>query len=97
MVPALKIAQLAVDRRFAGYGLGKFLVSLAVEFARDTRTSMGCRFITLDAEPALIGWYESIGFHRNLEEQLSRTRLALESGRDISSLPVSMRFDLRER
>lgn len=97
LVPALKIAQLAVDRRFAGYGLGKFLVSLAVEFARDTRTSMGCRFITLDAEPELIGWYESIGFHRNLEEQLSRTRLALESGRDISSLPVSMRFDLRER
>jgi ribosomal protein S18 acetylase RimI-like enzyme len=97
LVPALKIAQLAVDRRFSGYGLGKFLVGLAIDFARRTRTFVGCRFITLDAEPELVGWYESIGFRRNVEEQASRTRFALETGRDITSMPVSMRFDLRER
>lgn len=97
LVPALKIAQLAVDRRFAGNGLGRLLLGFAIEFARIARMSMGCRFITLDAEPELVGWYESLGFHRNLEEQSFRTRFALESERDIASLPVSMRLDLRER
>jgi GNAT superfamily N-acetyltransferase len=94
-VPALKIAQLAVDRRFSGHGLGRFMIAYAVGYARRVRTVIGCRFVTLDAEPELIDWYESLGFRTNREAQVYRERLAAESGRDIEQLPVSMRFDLR--
>jgi GNAT superfamily N-acetyltransferase len=96
LVPALKIAQLAVDRRFAGRGLGRFVVGYVAEYARTIRTLVGCRLVTLDAEPDLIGWYESLGFRANREEQAYRARFAAESGRDPALLPVSMRFDLRE-
>jgi GNAT superfamily N-acetyltransferase len=96
LVPALKIAQLAVDGRFAGHGLGRFMVGYVVEHARTLRGSVGCRLITLDAEPELVGWYESLGFRRNQEEQSYRQRLAAETGRDPAALPLSMRFDLRE-
>lgn len=96
LVPAVKIAQLAVDRRFAGRGLGRFLVGYVVEHARTLRAFVGCRLITLDAEPEMVGWYESMGFRRNLEEQEHRARLAAEMGREPDTLPRSMRFDLRE-
>jgi GNAT superfamily N-acetyltransferase len=95
-VPALKIAQLAVDRRFTGHGVGKFVVGYVVAYARRVRTVVGCRLVTLDAEPELIGWYESLGFRANHEEQAYRERVAVEMGRDAARLPVSMRFDLRE-
>lgn len=96
VVPALKIAQFAVGRPFAGRGMGRFAVGYVVYLARHLRTQIGCRMITLDAEPDLRGWYESMGFRANDEEQSYRERFAAESGRDASRLPVSMRFDLRE-
>jgi GNAT superfamily N-acetyltransferase len=95
IVPAIKIAQLAIDRRFSGRGLGRLLVSLVVGYARGLRSVVGCRLITLDAEPELVGWYELIGFVRNVEAQASRMEHAAASGRDPTVLPVSMRFDLR--
>ena len=93
---AMKIAQLAVDRRFTGHGLGQYIVSFVVEYAISMRALVGCRYITLDAEQSVIGWYERIGFVRNLEEQAARRQLAADMGRDVDEIPVSMRFDLRE-
>jgi GNAT superfamily N-acetyltransferase len=96
LVPALKIAQLAVDRRFSGHGLGRFVVSYVVAYARTVGTMIGCRMITLDAEQELVGWDASMGFRANREEQAHRARVASETGRDPTLLPVSMRLDLRE-
>jgi GNAT superfamily N-acetyltransferase len=95
-IGAIKIAQLAVDRRFAGHGVGRFLVGYVVEFSRTFRGRVGCRLLTLDAEPHLVGWYESMGFARNQEEQRSRLQFAADTGRDPDRLPVSMRLDLRD-
>jgi GNAT superfamily N-acetyltransferase len=95
-VPALKVGQLAVDRRFAGRGLGRYLVGFAVELATQFRGVFGCRYITLDAEPRLLPWYESQGFKRNIEEQRHRRALAEARGRPVDELAVSMRFDLRD-
>lgn len=95
-VGAIKIAQLGVDRRFSGHGLGRYMVAYVVEYARSLRALVGCRYVTLDAEPELISWYERLGFVRNLEEQAARRQLAAEMGRDVDRLPVSMRFDLRD-
>ncbi|MBV9109384.1 MAG: GNAT family N-acetyltransferase [Gemmatimonadetes bacterium] len=96
IVPAMKIAQLAVDKSFAGLGLGKFLIGYAIEQATTMRAVIGCRYVTLDAEPHLIQWYEDQGFIQNQEEQVFRENLARERGRPVGDLPASMRFDLRE-
>jgi GNAT superfamily N-acetyltransferase len=95
-VPAMKIGQLGVDRRFAGLGLGRYLVGFAIQLALQFRGVIGCRYLTLDAEPHLIGWYESQGFKRNLEEQRFRLALAEARNRTVDELAVSMRFDLRD-
>lgn len=93
-VSGVKIAQLAVSTRFAGRGLGKFLVRYSVESARWVRRRIGCRYVTLDAQPHLVGWYEAQGFVRSIDEQAYRVRMAAERGRAAEGLPVSMRFDL---
>lgn len=94
-VPALKLAQLGVDLRFQGSGLGRALVGIAVSLAVQTRGIAGCRYLTLDAQPDLLRWYESQGFVRNKQTQNERMRRALERGVDPDTLPVSMRLDLR--
>lgn len=95
LIPAIKIAQLAVDRRFAGRGLGRVLVGFAYAYAMRARRGVGCRFVTLDAEPELVAWYGSLGFQPNVEEQDARRAHAAATGRDPDALPISMRFDLR--
>lgn len=98
LAPAIKVAQLAVARRFSGHGLGKFMIGYAVANARAVRAEIGvgCRYLTLDSQPLLVGWYERMGFKRNIEEQRYREQLASERNRPIEDLPVSMRFDLRD-
>jgi GNAT superfamily N-acetyltransferase len=95
-IPAIKLAQLAVDRRFAGNGLGKLLVSAGVHLVRELRQKVGCRVVTLEAQPDLVTWYEGQAFRPSLEEQRVRVERARAEGRDAERLPVSMRFDLRE-
>lgn len=95
-VPAMKVAQLGVDLRFAGRGLGRYLLGFVVQLAIHFRGVIGCRYVTLDAEPHLISWYARQGFKRNLEEQRFRVALAEARSRPIDDLAVSMRFDLRD-
>ena len=90
MLPALKLAQLGVDRRFAGTGLGRFLLGYTIENARLVRTIVGVRYVTLDAKPDLEAWYGGYGFVRNKVVQKRRA----EARPDDDYLPVSMRFDL---
>jgi ribosomal protein S18 acetylase RimI-like enzyme len=96
LVPALKVAQLGVDVRFQRRGLGEMMIGYAVQMARTFRGMMGCRYITLDARPELIGWYERQGFKLNKEEQASREEAARKRGIDLEHFARSMRFDLRE-
>ena len=92
---ALKIAQLAVDKRFSGCGLGTFLLGFVIAYARRRVSwTVGCRYVTLDAQPDLEGWYASHGFVRNRVMQKRKIEHARATGRDESTLTVSMRFDL---
>ena len=95
-VPAVKIGQIAVDRRFSGLGLGKFLIGYSTGQVHHLRRGVGCRVLSLDANPEVVGWYESQGFDRNVQEQRDRIERARAAGRQAEHLPVSMRFDLRE-
>jgi ribosomal protein S18 acetylase RimI-like enzyme len=91
-LPAIKIAQLGVDRYFAGQGLGRAMVRFALEHAQVAGEEFGVRYVTVDAKPDVEAWYARQGFVRNRTVQ--KRREEARPGDD--SLPVSMRFDLLE-
>jgi GNAT superfamily N-acetyltransferase len=95
-VSSLKLAQLGIDRRFQGSGLGQWAVGFVVDFANELGLRVGCRYVTLDAQPDLVAWYVAQGFRRNLLHQQQRMDEAILHGRDPTVAPVSMRYDIRE-
>ena len=82
-VSALKIAQLGVHRSFQGQGLGKLVVADMIAFAQEQAGKVGCRYVSLDAQPDIEGWYKAQGFKRNKLMQRSPHS-------------VSMRYDIGE-
>ncbi len=60
--PAIKIARLAVDRRFERKGIGRFLLLAAVGKVYQISKDIGCRYITLDSKRESMGFYEKFGF-----------------------------------
>jgi len=96
-VGSLKLAQLGVDQRFQGAGLGRWAVSLAIQLAYDVGQHVGCRYVTLDAQPDLESWYGAQGFVRNELHQQQRKDDAVLHRRDPERIPISMRFDLGPR
>lgn len=65
-VPSIKIARLGRSVRFSGYGFGGFLINYVKSVAFELGTSrVGVRFLTLDAYPNKVKYYEGFGFVRN--------------------------------
>lgn len=62
-LPALRIARLAVDLRAQGAGLGGALVAFTWQVADAMRPRVGCTGLMVDALPAAVPYYESLGFH----------------------------------
>jgi GNAT superfamily N-acetyltransferase len=93
-IGALKLAQLGVDRMFQGRGYGALAVADTIALAVELSQRAGCRYVTVDAKPDLIGWYQSLGFEINQLKQ--KQRIAAVGDRNPDEIPVSMRFDLRE-
>lgn len=61
--PAVKIARLAVDQHFRGYGIGETLVNLALGIARDDISpNVGCRFVMVDSKKEAVAFYDHLGF-----------------------------------
>ena len=56
------LARLAVDKRFAGRGLGRALLTEAFRIALLVSDEVGCRCIVTDAYPERIAWYARYGF-----------------------------------
>lgn len=92
---ACKLAQLAVGLPFQRIGLGQYVVADIIGRAQDEAKRIGCRFLTLDAQPGLVSWYAAQGFVQNKLRQKRRVQDAIDRGRDPSTMAVSMRFDLR--
>lgn len=61
-LPLILLARLAVDRRFAGRGLGHALISEAFRISLRVADEVGCRCIITDAYKDRIGWYAKYGF-----------------------------------
>jgi GNAT superfamily N-acetyltransferase len=61
-LPLILLARLAVDRRFAGRGLGHALISEAFRVSLLVADQVGCRCIITDAYRDRVGWYAKYGF-----------------------------------
>jgi GNAT superfamily N-acetyltransferase len=64
-VPAMRLAQLAVDKRFTGQGLGEYLVGSALRKAVSISNEVGLVIMIVDAiDEKAATFYEHIGFLR---------------------------------
>lgn len=61
-VPVLRIARLAVDKRFQGLGIGKLLSRAMFELALEVRDRIGCAGIVVDAKTSAVSFYQRLGF-----------------------------------
>jgi GNAT superfamily N-acetyltransferase len=61
-LPLILLARLAVDRRFAGRGLGRALISEALRISLRVADEVGCRCIITDAYRDRVSWYARYGF-----------------------------------
>jgi GNAT superfamily N-acetyltransferase len=93
-IGALKLAQLGVHHAFQGRGVGAVAVGDVIALALELSQQVGCRYVTLDAQPDLVEWYEAIGFKIN--KVMQKQRVAAATTRNPEEIPVSMRLDLRE-
>ena len=59
--PAIKIARLAVDKKYERRGVGRFLLLASVGKALKISGEVGCRFITVDSKQDSIKFYEKSG------------------------------------
>lgn len=90
---ALKLAQMAVDRRFQDHGLGTMLVDFVIARARSlSYGDAACRYVILDSVPGRESFYEGLGFVVNDRVQKARAKRA----KNADQVTLSMRFDIRE-
>src|ERR1700733_1757031 len=61
-LPLILLARLAVDRRFAGRGIGHALISEALRISLRVADEVGCRCVITDAYPNRVSWYARYGF-----------------------------------
>lgn len=59
--PAVKLGRLAVNERYAGEGIGTFILD-SIKYAFTTVKRLGCRFLTVDALNSATSFYEKNGF-----------------------------------
>ncbi|MDO9516777.1 MAG: GNAT family N-acetyltransferase [Methanosarcinaceae archaeon] len=60
--PCIKIARLAVDKRFERKGVGQISLLAAIGLALSVTEIIGCRYLTVDSKPESVGFYEKFGF-----------------------------------
>ncbi|MBO6118264.1 MAG: GNAT family N-acetyltransferase [Bacteroidales bacterium] len=79
--PAVKIGRLAINKKYQGSNYGReILFGIKQMFTTNNRT--GCCFVTVDALPSAIGFYEKNGFRPLLKEKPAE------------SVTIPMYFDL---
>lgn len=61
-LPAVKIARLATDKKYAGRGIGKIMMASIYGMVFDMIKSSGCRVITVDAKKNAQAFYERFEF-----------------------------------
>ncbi len=80
--PAIKIGRLGRDKKIKGKKIGEEILKWAIGYIQELSKRIGVRFITVDAYPNKVSWYEQFGFVKNLHRQYDK------------KTHVSMRYDL---
>jgi GNAT superfamily N-acetyltransferase len=62
VLPAIKIARLAVDKSCRGFGIGKMLIQFVVSLCLEMTEQVGCRFLITDAKLEAVSFYKRCGF-----------------------------------
>jgi len=60
--PAVKIARLAVHKKYRDFSLGRTLIEFSVGRSQDIADIAGCRFVVVDAKTPSVAFYEKCGF-----------------------------------
>jgi len=61
-LPILRLAQLAVDNRCQGQGVGKQLLRYALRLALQQKDTVGCVGTVVDAKQEAVEFYKKLGF-----------------------------------
>ena len=83
-VPVLRLAQLAVDTRYQGVGLGRTLVGHVLVLALRVREEFGCVAVVVDALITRRSFYEEFGF-KECDAAIGRPRVV---GTVLMALPL---------
>lgn len=83
--PAVKLCRLGVDKDFRGKSIGTFILHFIKTFFSE-KNKTGCRFITVDAYPAALAFYEKNGFAPlSTEDENDPTRLLFFDLKDVTT------------
>jgi len=63
-LPILRIARLAVDTNYTGFGLGRLLLKSVFQMAIDQKNKTGCVGVVVDAKKESVAFYQKLGFIR---------------------------------
>ena len=61
-LPAVKIARLAVDKKFERQGIGRRIITEIFRIVYEVSQQIGCRVITVDAKENALGFYKKFAF-----------------------------------
>jgi len=67
-IPAIKIGRLARSVKYNKQKLGEWILKWAIGDILKLNEKTGVRFVTIDAYPEKVSWYEQFGFKKNLHE-----------------------------
>ncbi len=81
--PAIKIARIGRDMKYRGQDIGANILKWAIGYILSCSDMIAVRFITVDAYPNKVSWYEQFGFVHNLDKKYLKY-----------DHHVSMRYDL---
>lgn len=84
VIPAVKIARLAVSNAYKNRGIGKILIAFAAYQCLEIRKNSGVALLTLDCYSHRVSYYEHLGFAIN---QIQTSTAAYDA-------PISMRIHL---
>ena len=73
--PTIKLARMAFSKEHHSKGLGRLIIEIVKGMAISLKDEKGlaCKYITVDAYPARIGFYEKCGFVKNQEQPQQAT------------------------
>ena len=93
-IPALEVSVLAVDKDYAGQGVGRLLIDYVIRQANELHKNyVGLQYIVLAADTKAVGFYE----HMRFVPINSRWKQMPKENWSANCVPMSLYLDFEER